>query len=291
MTDRRRGNPEPDEEPIRFEIGIRSASGNERSSEGYHQHVEGGSRVDDVTFSGDGDLRASVAGHLVFARRRRHLVMLDEPFVQLRPHRRVRRAFTATLRQAGTTFILESIQIAPDPDPAPDWLWADESDNEPPYPDGIDSAIMRATRPEAIVAMTLRTILGHQDYFARLLAFDAERPSEERVFSDLLGHEAELRDALVRLETGTSSPPVARGGRKPYADDHYRDVARLCLALFADGRRTGIHHEIAAYYHRDPRTVADWIRKARHLGWLAPGEPGRVSFRPGPRLLKGEGNG
>ena len=255
-------------------------------------YPELGSQVFKVVFPKDEKVFAIATGYLVFERRGRHLVMLDRPFLQQHPAQRLRRVFRAALVENAGRLILDSLEISSDPDPARGWLWPEgkepwaETKDDDPYPDGIDGAIMKATRPDAIVALTRRRIVGEQTYLANALLLDAKKPPEHRLFSEWVEREAELRETVERLKTNAPVEQRRRGGRTPYPDDHYREVAMLCVALYADGWRRGFHQEIATRKGRETKTVAHWIRKSRKLGYLAPGEPGRASFRPGPKLLE-----
>ena len=50
------------------------------------------------------------------------------------------------------------------------------------------------------------------------------------------------------------------------------------------GMRHGFHNALADRYNCKQRTAADWIGKARALGYLAPTQIGHKVFRAGENL-------
>ncbi len=227
-----------------------------------------------MTFPDDGETFAIVTGYLEFRRPDRHLVMVCEPSVEPRYEQRIRRAYTATLREAEGSLIVSSIEIRPNSDDEKGYYAPD---------DGITPAILRAIRPEAIIAIALRTLHGEADYWEGTRAHDGKRPPEQRRYSQFVERHRELRVAVEHLDE--REPRAHRGGRPPRGDDHYRELALRCLALFSAGEGAGIHMRLAEHYGRRDRTIKDWIRTARHKGWLARGKSGRVHFAPGPKLI------
>lgn len=215
---------------------------------------------------------AAIDGRLVFDRSGRHLVMLVEPvsgpYVQ-----RVACAYSATIAIDEGELVLRRLELREDPDPRSYYA---------PF-EGVTSAILRATRPDALLALVIRTLQGEQALLGRLLELDAERPPAKRLFTKWIERQRVLTDAIALV--APDERHQGRGGRPPLGEDHYRRVALECLELYGSGAREGILDEIARRYGRDPRTVADWIRKARHLGFLVPGQPGRLHFAAGPRLF------
>ncbi len=76
-----------------------------------------------------------------------------------------------------------------------------------------------------------------------------------------------------------------RGRRPTTPDAHFRDVA---IALIRAHERDPFRPVTAlAIDLNHPRgTVADWVRKARKIGWLAKTQRGKTSVGPGPRLIE-----
>ena len=247
-------------------------------------YPELGSQVFKVVFPKDEKVFAIATGYLVFASRGRYLVMLDKPFPLLHPAQRVRRVFRATLAENAGRLIITSLEVSSNPDPDRGWLWPkddvpwDETKDGDPYSEGIDWAILKATKPDAIIPLTRRRIVGEQKYLADALVLDAKKPPENRLFSEWAERESELRQIVERLKTNAPVERRRRGGRTPYPADHYREVAMLCVALYADGLRRGFHREIATRYRTATRRRSRTGSGRRGIAaiWL-PVNPARVS--------------
>jgi hypothetical protein len=118
-------------------------------------------------------------------------------------------------------------------------------------------------------------------------------------YRTLLGLSAldERERELIRRAAASARREGLKRGRTGYPDDHYRGVALRYLELVDEGYGRqpgkGIRSRLARDYDRPPETVRDWIRRARELGFLEGGGPGRLDVRPGPNLRPREelGNG
>jgi hypothetical protein len=208
-------------------------------------------------------------GELVFARHGRHLVMLFDPTEEADT---ARCHFEATLRGSGGKIVVDSIRLGR--------AVSNSLDRELPPTGGVVTAeIMRATRLDAIVSMTLRRMRTEGEHVTTL----HELPEQAFWSAWAPWRHAKLLAAMEQIDVSAQQQRPRRPGRAPLSDDHYRLVAQLAIDLYESGRR-GIHNEIATRYKRAPRTVGDWVRKAVDLGFLAPGKPGVVSYVRGPRL-------
>jgi hypothetical protein len=79
-------------------------------------------------------------------------------------------------------------------------------------------------------------------------------------------------------------------GRRGYPTEHYKWIAHRYLALVKAGHTANVL-KVLAEQERVPReTVRDWVRKATKLGYLEPGQRGKVRTRPGPNLRKEDNN-
>jgi hypothetical protein len=84
--------------------------------------------------------------------------------------------------------------------------------------------------------------------------------------------------------------PRPRPGRPGYPDEHYRFIAIRYITLAREGRSRGIRGLLAAEMsgrlgvHIAENTIGEWLHRARELGFLAPGQRGKVVSEPGPRL-------
>src|SRR4051794_16755005 len=79
---------------------------------------------------------------------------------------------------------------------------------------------------------------------------------------------------------------IAAGAHGAYPPDHYRHIAERHLALVADGRRDVLKALCEEESVRLDELIGrermrDWVKKATRLGYLEPGQPGRVGRRPG----------
>jgi hypothetical protein len=81
-----------------------------------------------------------------------------------------------------------------------------------------------------------------------------------------------------------AEPSRKRRGRPGLPESRYREVALAYLELYNSGLRRGIHGELMRRYSAPYQTVRDWVARARKLGYLTPGQPGRAGAEPGPRL-------
>ena len=84
--------------------------------------------------------------------------------------------------------------------------------------------------------------------------------------------------ALIR------DPSQQRRGRPGLPESHYRAVAVAYLELYESGVTHGILAELGRRFAAPHQTVRDWVARARSLGYLTPGKPGRSGATPGPRL-------
>jgi hypothetical protein len=88
--------------------------------------------------------------------------------------------------------------------------------------------------------------------------------------------------------------PLRRRGRAGYPDEHYRRIALRYIELVQEHGSKGVLVRIAEEesrrrgYRVAHATVRDWVRGARERGFLAPGERGRATPLPGPRLYEVE---
>jgi len=218
-----------------------------------------------------------VSGELVFERPegKRHLVMVIESRLESPPPiPKIRRPFRATLTTRGDRLVIHAIEIRSDVEQVGD---AADSDHD----DGVTAAVLSATRPEAIIATSLRMIRGQRDHLQRLIDLDP------KLFGHLDAREQQLREALEVVP----AKPRGRGGRPVRGTEFYRAVALVCLHLYEDGGlRRGITEAVAERmtdtigYKPALRTVEDWIRRARAQRYLAPGRSGEVWFGAGPAL-------
>ncbi|MDQ3123007.1 MAG: hypothetical protein M3Q59_10790 [Actinomycetota bacterium] len=224
---------------------------------------------------------ATISGELVFARiDSRRLVMLEpgsEAWPQQGEWPNLWWSFSGTLALSHAGLVLRSLALEP-------------MDPEDPEQDtraflGVNAALLRALKPDRIIQLALKAITDKREGIAR---FEAKR--EQFDYSSEWWGAWRLQDTALAgalQEAGSAYAKTRRaGGRPPLNDTHYRGVAYACIDLYkkAGGRPPRIHAALADRYHVSRKTVEAWIREARRRGFLAPGQPGRATFAPGPNL-------
>jgi hypothetical protein len=213
---------------------------------------------------------AIVSGELAFATHGRHLVMLcgpEEEITAARCH------FRAALRPDGARIVVDSLALGN--------AASDDPEHNLHEDGAVTAAMLRATRLEEIVNLFRRFVQTEPRHGAET----AEQARRRATWAGMVGPRMlNLREAVQQADTLAQRRPRP-GGRPALDEEHYRAIALRCIDLYVSGNGRGAQKALAAEYLKAPRTVADWIRKARHLELLAPGKPGAVSYEPGPRLL------
>ncbi len=115
-----------------------------------------------------------------------------------------------------------------------------------------------------------RTVLDNVEEWAhrqqqRLDALESER---EIVEASLEGIEAEIK----------------RRGRKPYADEELRVIARTYLQIQKERGVQRVAEEMAAQLGQTVSTINKKIRRATQAGFLGPAQQGRGGRMPGARF-------
>lgn len=95
------------------------------------------------------------------------------------------------------------------------------------------------------------------------------------------------RQKLMRL---ADQQPLRLRGRPSLGADHYERIAKAYLDLAHAGgpdgapMARGIIQLLAEQEDRSAEIVRDWVHRARNLGYLTKGQPGRAGAEPGPLL-------
>ena len=153
-------------------------------------------------------------------RRLRMIVEAEEPNPP--PTTRVIHSYRAVLREQGGTVLLDSITLGLPHGRLTEGI--DEPDR------GVTDAALRALRPSAFADAILQAARSDRAILEVLV---------ERDLGSWIA-KAERLAELARVERVTTDRPRQRGGgRVATRGQHLRDVAEVCIAEFASGRRRG----------------------------------------------------
>ena len=138
-------------------------------------------------------------------------------------------------------------------------------------PGGITSSTMRAIPIGRFQSEVRANLMKIPDWFAR-----GELPDGTPLFDE------EIRQRMKAAADAVRSSDLRRG-RPSLPDEHFENVAHMYLEQQRKGtRRILLRLGEALGVERD--TARDWVHRARVLGFLTPGQPGRGGAEPGPRL-------
>ena len=221
---------------------------------------------------------ATIVGHLAFARvgPKQRLRMLEPGSEEWSEHGEWPNlwwGFSGTLAVSRAGLVLRTIILAP-------------VEREDPNQDtegflGVNSALLRALRPDLIIRLALESLAEGRKSIERA---QAHRERYSAGWLDIWQQrDAQLAGAIAGAERAYTETRRA-GGRPPLGETHYRAVAYACIKLYQSDHRAGIHAALAQRYHVSPKTIEAWIREARRRHFLAPGQAGRATFVPGPKL-------
>ena len=138
----------------------------------------------------------------------------------------------------------------------------------------VSADVLRAISLERIIAGAREQLIDAGRWFELAPELGWDLPDE-----------AEMRSVTATARRVAASRGQARG-RRGYPANHYRGVALEALKLQASGIARGYRIALARQYHVQPQTIGDWIARARELGFLEPGQPGRAALAPGPMLKR-----
>jgi hypothetical protein len=147
----------------------------------------------------------------------------------------------------------------------------------------VTTATLRAVRLPDLLA-EVRAALMLRGY-GRLIYVQTGKPV----------HSPQQETRARKIAEAAEQTELARG-RRGYGDAHYRRVAFAYLDRMAQGQHRGVLAALAAAESErlgrsvPIETMRTWINQARRRGFLGPGEPGRASATPGPRLYSIEGD-